>query len=44
MDYERVRKLYREGKLTEAGLDKAVRLGWITAEQKQQILAENEED
>ena len=41
MDYERVRKLYREGKLTEAGLDKAVRLGWITEEQKQQILAEN---
>lgn len=43
MDYERIKRLYREGKLTEAGLDKAVRLGWITAEQKQQILAENDD-
>lgn len=43
MDFERVRKLWREGKLTEAGLDKAVRLGWITEEEKALILAENEE-
>ena len=43
MDFERVRKLWRDGKLTEAGLDKAVRLGWITEEEKQLILAENEE-
>lgn len=41
MDFERVRKLYREHRITEAGLDKAVRLGWITAEQKQLILEEN---
>lgn len=41
MDFERVRKLYREGKLTEAGLEKAVRLGWITEEEKQLIISEN---
>lgn len=43
MKFEKIRELYRAGRLTENGLDKAVRLGWITEEEKQLILAENEE-
>lgn len=44
MDYERIKRLYREGKLTEAGLDRAVAFGWITADQKQEIMEANNED
>ena len=31
-------RLYLEGRLTDAGLDKAVERGWITEEQKQIII------
>lgn len=37
--YERVKRLYLEGSLDEAGLDRAVRLKWITEVQKQEIKA-----
>lgn len=36
--YERVKRLYLTGKLTEAGLDKAVKLGWITETEKTEIM------
>lgn len=37
--YDRVKKLYiDEGKIDETGLSKAVTLGWITEEQKQEII------
>lgn len=41
--YERLQRLYCDGTLTEKGLDNAVRRGWITAEQKQDIMIEAEE-
>ena len=37
--YERVKRLYLDGSLTEAGLDRAVRLKWITEEQKAEIIS-----
>lgn len=37
--YERLKQLYADGKLDEAGLDRAVGKGWITEEQKVEILA-----
>lgn len=37
--YERVKRLYQEGGLTDKGLEKAVKLGWITNEQKEEILS-----
>jgi hypothetical protein len=36
--YETLCKLWQEGKLTEAMLDKAVTLGWITPQQKAEIM------
>ena len=36
--YERVKRLYNEGKIDETGLDKAIDLGWITEEQKTEII------
>ena len=36
--YDRIKKLYDEGKLDEAGLDNAVAKGWITAEEKALIM------
>ena len=39
--YETLRRLYRAGRLTEAQLDTAVTRGWITAEQRDQIIAES---
>lgn len=38
--YDLVKKLYLEGKIDEAtGLANAVKFGWITEEQKQEIIA-----
>lgn len=41
--FERLRRLYREGKIDESGLESAVEKGWITEEQKNQIMSENQE-
>ena len=41
--FERLRRLYREGKIDEEALENAVVKGWITEEQKLEILSENEE-
>lgn len=38
--FERLERLYKVGKLTATGLANAVIKGWITDEQKQEILAE----
>lgn len=35
--YERVKRLYLAG-MSDAGLDRAVTFGWITEEQKQEII------
>lgn len=42
-EFERFKRLYNEGRITEAGLDKAVRLGLITAAEKVEIMTANEE-
>jgi hypothetical protein len=36
--YNRLLTLYQEGRLTEQMLSNAVKKGWITEEQKQQII------
>jgi len=36
--FERLKKLYTEGKLTAEGVRNAVAKGWITDEQAQEIL------
>lgn len=36
--YARLSRLYEEKKLTAAGLANAVIVGWITAEQKKEIM------
>ena len=41
--FERLKRLYNEGKIDEAGLQAAVEKGWITAEQKAEIIGENKE-
>ena len=41
--YLRLKELYREGKLDEKGLETAVARGWITEEQRLEILAEAKE-
>jgi hypothetical protein len=38
--YETLARLWREGKLTEAGLDNAIFKGWITAAQKTEIMSQ----
>jgi hypothetical protein len=40
--YNRLKKLYNEGRLTEAGLENAVTRGWITKEQKEAIVTEEQ--
>lgn len=35
--FERLKRLYNEGRLSMAGLETAVARGWITEEQKQEI-------
>ena len=42
--FERLKKLYIEHKINEAGLQKAVDKGWITAEEMQQIIEENRDE
>lgn len=41
--FERLKKLYEEGRMTKAGLKNAVKKGWITAEQYQEITGEQYE-
>lgn len=36
--FETLRYLYERGRITASGLERAVGLGWITAEQKQEIV------
>jgi len=36
--YETLLRLWQEGKMTEQGLDNAVAKGWITEEQKREIM------
>ncbi len=36
--FERLKRLYQEGKLTKAQLQKAVDKGWITKEQYKEIV------
>lgn len=40
--FNRLKKLYMEGRLTATGLENAVAKGWITREQKAAIIAEKE--
>ena len=37
--YYTLERLYNQGRITEAGLKKAVSFGWITEEQKVEIIA-----
>ena len=39
--YERLKRLYIEGKITEEGLTEAVKKKWITEEEKEMIIREN---
>lgn len=36
--YERLKRLYHEGKIDEQGLENAVAKGWITEDQRVQII------
>lgn len=36
--FERLKRLYRNGEITENGLEKAVQKGWITKEQMNEII------
>lgn len=36
--YEMIKRLYINGKLTEVGLDSAVARGWISLQQKKEIV------
>lgn len=39
--FETLKRLYWEGGLTEAGLNRAVQKGWITEAQKEKIITTN---
>ena len=41
--YERLRKLYRAGKIGETELQNAVEIGWITQAQMDLIISENQD-
>ena len=41
--FERLLMLYREGRLSDEGLSKAVGMRWITAEQAEEIKTEEAE-
>lgn len=41
--FERLKRLYNAGRIDEAGLQRAVDKGIITAEQKEEIIRSNEE-
>ena len=36
--YERLKRLYRNGSIDKNGLEKAVKKGWITEEQMNEII------
>lgn len=38
--FNRLKKLYDEGRITEAGLQNAVEKGWITQEEYESIITE----
>lgn len=38
--FERLRLLYKKGRLDKKALDRAVALGWITEDEEQEILNE----
>lgn len=38
--YERLKRLYRQDRITKAGLKKAVEKGWISEEEYQEITGE----
>lgn len=38
--FERLRILYKQGRLNKKALDRAVALGWITEDEEQEILNE----
>jgi hypothetical protein len=42
--FERLKRLYKEGRIDEAGLEAAVKKGWITEEELILIIGENNED
>lgn len=37
--FERLKRLYKEGRISEAGIWNAVEQGWITAEQAEEIIS-----
>lgn len=39
--FERLKRLYKEGKITVEDLDAAVEKGWITEEEKEIIISSN---
>lgn len=41
--YERLKRLYQEGRASEAMLKNAVKIGWITDEEMQEIIASKKE-
>ena len=41
--FDKLKEMYKKGKITKAGLKNAVRKGWITAEQYQEITGEQYE-
>jgi hypothetical protein len=36
---DRLMRLYKEGQIDDAGLESAVKKGWITEEEKEEIIA-----
>ena len=42
--FNRLKRLYQEGKIGVTELEAAVAKGWITEEQKAEIIGENEEE
>lgn len=40
--YETLKRLYQGGKMTDAQLNNAVKKGWITADQAQEIVGDGE--
>lgn len=41
--YDRLKRLYKEGRASEAMLKNAVKRGWITDEEMQEIIASKKE-
>ena len=39
--YEKLKELYRQGRITEEGLRNAINKGWITEAEMETILREN---